>query len=47
MSRKKANKLVQDVLNTIAFEIGLPKSQVTKPELEIDLKATKEILSRL
>lgn len=47
MSRKKASTLVQDVLNIIAFEIGLPISQPLNLELEIDLKPTKDFISGL
>ena len=47
LSRKKASMLVQDVLNLIASEIGVPIGQQINRELEIDLKPTKDLVSRL
>jgi asparagine synthase (glutamine-hydrolysing) len=47
MSRKKASILVQDILNLIASEIGLPIDQPLNRELEIDLKPTRDLVNRL
>jgi asparagine synthase (glutamine-hydrolysing) len=47
LSRNKANIMVQDVLNLIAFELGLPNSQLTSTHLKIDLHPTQEFVSRI
>jgi asparagine synthase (glutamine-hydrolysing) len=47
ISRKKANIMVQDVLDIIAVEIGLLKPKLKNSELEIELEATNKFLRRI
>jgi hypothetical protein len=47
LSKKEISKIVQDVLHTIAKEIGIPIGHQLDTKLDIDMKTTSNLIERV